>query len=95
MTVREMQRVREGRRQVMVHCPGCLELVGLWLCVLPPGEYERSHNLTDVTASLVPPERRAEAMRTAAEMSDKATAVPWVSCTSCGYDGHYVFGAPT
>jgi hypothetical protein len=90
-----MQRVLSERRQVVVACPRCEQLVGLWLCLMPETDYQRMHHLTDITASLSPPEERADAMRRAADALDKTAATPWVTCLFCGYDDHYVIQPPS
>lgn len=97
MAERELQPVRaeDGRRQMLVSCPACGQRVAFWLCIQPPGEYVRTHPVTDLTAALSAPDRRAEAMRRAADIAEKSTATPWVCCTFCGYDDHYVISPPS
>ena len=93
--IREMRRVTETNspRQVVVACPSCRRGVGLWLCLQPPGEYQRDHSTVDLTASLLEPSERAAAMRRSVEMAEKSTLTPWVTCLACGYDDHYFFGS--
>lgn len=95
MSERKIVRDESGHG-VVVPCPGCGRPRVLYLAVLDPAEARAYHERigwVDVTAAISEPADRQEAMRRSAEIAVMSEAIAWVSCVTCGYEGHYTFGA--
>jgi hypothetical protein len=81
-------------RPLLRPCPGCSLPRALVLLVLDPDErraWDAEHGVVNITAAVLPPEQRAAAMKTTAELADHSYAMPVITCVTCGYDGLYVF----
>jgi hypothetical protein len=78
------------RRPIIVSCPGCGEDRPLRTALLEADEaiaYEARNRLE--TAVIID---EGYAGPPGIDYASFAQLFPWVCCTTCGYDGHYVIG---